>query len=221
MPSIRGYKKGIDSQALKEFVDKYTAHMATIAAKAGKQVMENIRSAAVRTWYHSTAEVAMNESTVYESDSPKQAKNKIEITIRSYIDINKFEEMKRSASDRNWFASPYESVKRWRERHEKDGWRYYGRESVHMYEENLNRLGTYQPSRPAISMPYSIGEYLFNLPWEEGIVGLPEEERYTDTGWVNPSKNAQRDSLKSYVNERFKKEWSKQVNEEFAKISQK
>ena len=91
MPSIRGYKKGIDNEALKQAVDKYTAHIATIAAQAGREVMRELRRAAVKRWYNSTAHKHMNNATIVESDSPKQGDKKIEITIRSYVDIDKFE----------------------------------------------------------------------------------------------------------------------------------
>ena len=220
MPSIRGYKKGIDNQALKQAIDRYTAHIATVAANAGKAAMKEIRTKAVESWYHSTASTHMNSSTKVESDPPKQGDKKIEITIRSYIDINMFEASKQSASERNMFSSPYESVKRWRERHEKNGWRYYGREQVHMDKDNLNRLGTYQPSREALSMPYSIGEFLFRLPWEEGIVGLPPHERFTGTGWDNPAKNITREkSLREYVEDILVKKWARTVNKKMKEIN--
>lgn len=218
MPTIRGYKKGIDDAALKKMIDNYTARIVTIAAKAGKEAMKELRESAVKNWYSSTAQYAMHKATHYESDSPKQSKGKIEITIRSYVDIDEFENHKRIASSNNKYRSPYENVRRWRERHEKDGWRYYGKEQVHMNRDNLNKLGTYQPSRAALNMPYSIGEYLFRLPWEEGIVGLPPHERYTDTGWVNPKPNKDRDSLREYVNDYINKKWKKTVQEKFNKL---
>lgn len=222
MPSIRGYKKGINDKALRDVVDKYTAHVATVAAQAGKSAMYDLRRQAVENWYSSTGSNHMNKALKVESDKPKQGNRKIEITIRSYIDIDVFEESKRGASERNKYSSPYESVRRWRERHEKDGWRYYGKEQVRMDENDLNKLGIHQPSRPAINMPYSIGEYLFRLPWEEGIVGLPPKERFTDTGWVNPAKkrkNTRRSTLEGYVNKYMKKRWPTTVKDEFAKLS--
>lgn len=220
MPSIRGYKKGINDQALKKAVDRYTAHIATIAAKAGKEAMIELRTSAVKNWYHSTASEHMNKSTKVESDTPRQGDKKIEITIRSYIDIDEYEASKSSASERNKFSSPYDSVKRWRERHEKDGWRYYGKEQVHMDKDNLNKLGVNQPSRAAIQMPYSVGEYLFRLPWEEGIIGLPPHERFTGTGWENPAKNIDRDnSLYEYVKKYFEKKWAKTVSKKFSELS--
>lgn len=205
MPSIRGYKRGIDSQALKQAVDKYTAHVATIAAKAGREAMRELRISAVERWYNSTANVHMNSATIVESDSPKQGDKKIEITIRSYVDIDKFEESKRGASSRNLFSSPYESVKSWRERHEVDGWQYYGRGERH----------------PAIDMPYSIGEYLFKLPWEEGIFALPPHERHTGTGWVNPAKNVYKKdgSLEIYLKKDLQKKWARTVSRKFSELN--
>lgn len=221
MPSIRGYKKGINNQALKDFVDKYTAHIATIAKNAGIEAMKELRTSAVKRWYNSTAHNAMNGATIYEADLPKQGNRKIEITIRSYIDINKFESLKKSASDRNQFSSPYDSLKRWRYRHEignrgSDGkrggsgyWTYYDRNPS---DEN--------PLRKVISMPYSIGEYLFNLPWEEGIIGLPPYERHTGTGWVNPAGNTMREiSLKEYLDKDLEKKWAKTVRKKFAELN--
>ena len=220
MPTIRGYKKGIDDKALKKVIDNYTAHLTTIAANAGKEAMKELRTSAVKNWYNSTASSAMNMATHYESDSPKQSKGKIEITIRSYVNIDEFENYKREASMNNKHRSPYENLQRWRKRHEEgnrgsDGkrgstgyWTYYDREPS---ETN--------PLRAVIDMPYTIGEYLFRLPWEEGIVGLPPHERHTGTGWVNPKPNKSRDPLGTYVKDYINdKKWKKTVQKHFDKM---
>lgn len=222
MPSIRGYKKGIDNNELKKVIDRYTAHITTIATQAGKEAMHDLRKAAVKRWYNSTAHQHMNNATVVESDSPKQRDKKIEIIIRSYVDVNLFEVSKASASDRNLFSSPYDSLVRWRKRHEignrgSDGtkggtgyWTYYDRNP-----SNEN------PLRTVIDMPYSIGEYLFKLPWEEGILGLPPKARHTGTGWENPAKNIynKHGSLESYLKKDLEKKWAKTVRNKFAKLN--
>lgn len=220
MPTIRGYKKGIDNRALKKAIDNYTAHIATLAAQAGKKAMKELRESAVKKWYNSTAQYAMHCSTHYESDSPKQLEGKIEITIRSYVNLDEFENYKRKASENNKHRSPYEDLQRWRERHEignrgSDGkrggtgyWTYYDREP----SEN-------NPLRTVLNMPYTIGEYLFKLPWEEGIVGLPPKERHTGTGWVNPKPNKDREPLEGYVKEYMNdRKWKKTVQEHFNKL---
>ena len=90
-----------------------------------------------------------------------------------------------------------------------------------MNNDNLNKLGTYQPSRPAINMPYSIGEYLFRLQWNEGLIGLPPQERYTDTGWVNPAKNVynKNGSLEAYLKKDLANKWEKTVYKKFAELN--
>lgn len=222
MPTIRGSKKGIDDKALKKVIDNYTAHIATIAARAGREAMKELRESAVKKWYNSTAQYAMHNSTYYESDPPKQSKGKIEITIRSYVNIDEFEDHKRIASKNNKMRSPYENLLRWRERHEKgnrgsDGkrsgtgyWTYYDREP-----SETTKL------RTVLEMPYTIGEYLFNLPWEEGIVGLPPKERKTGTGWVNPKPTNPKEPLKDFLNGeqgQIKKKWNKAVQKKFNEL---
>ena len=220
MATVRGYKKGIDNKELKEFIDKYTTHLVTLAARAGRESMKELREAIVKRWYNSTASRHMDYATVYESENKKTG-NTIEITITSYIDPNKFEESKEAASSRNLFSSSYESLKKWRKRHEignrgSDGkkggtgyWTYYDRNPS---EEN--------PLRQAIPMPYSIGEYLFKLPWEEGIFGLPPEARNTGSSWKNPAKNTtnKKGALEPYLNKALKKEWKKTVQKKFDEI---
>lgn len=213
MPSIRGYKKGIDDKSLRDVIDKYTAHITTVAAKAGKKAMYKLRTSAVKRWYNSTAALAMNDATIYESDMPKQKNKQIEITIRSYVDIDLFEEYKKSASERNSMSSPYENLSRWRKRHEKDGWRYLGVKQPQMDDD------IYKKSFPAIKMPYSIGEYLFKLPWEEGIIGLPPNARNTGTGWKNPKPIIKELSLESYLKKDLNKKWAKEVRKEFAELN--
>lgn len=215
---IRGYTKGINDKELKKAIDNYTARIVTIAAQAGKKAMQELRESAVKKWYKdSTAQYAMHKSTCYESDTPKQSNNKIEITIRSYINTEEFENQKRIASENNQYKHPYSNVKKWRERHEfgnrgSDGkkggtgyWTYYDREPS---EKTL--------LRETLKMPYSIGEYLFNLPWEEGIIGLPPKERHTGTGWENP-KPIQREPLKN-IEEGMKKKWGKTVQKHFDEL---
>lgn len=221
MSSIRGYKAGINNPELKRLIDRYTEHFVRVAITAGKESMKELRESIVQQWYNSTAARHMKYATKYEADTPKKTGSIIEITIKSYVDSDLFEESKANASTRNWFASPYESVKRWRERHEignrgSDGkrggtghWTYYDRNPS---EKN--------PLRNVISMPYTIGEYLFNLPWEEGIFGLPPEARHTDTGWKNPAKNTKnkKGALEPYLNKEIKKKWNKTVQSKFDEI---
>ena len=221
MPSIRGYKKGINDKELKKAIDRYTSHIATIAAKAGREAMRELRRSAVKKWYNgSTASGHMNNATIVESDSPKQKKGKIEITIRSYVDIAKFEASKKNASENNKFSSPYENVVKWRERHEignrgSDGrrggtgyWTYYDREP-----SNKN------PLREVMNMKYSIGEYLFKLPWDDGTIGLPPNARDTGTGWVNPKPIVRDPSLEEYVKKYLKDKWEETVSEKFAEFN--
>ena len=219
--SIKGYTKGINNAALKQFINNYTARLTTVAAEAGKQAMRELRRSAVKNWYNSTAQEAMNKATYYESDPPKPSGDKIEITIRSYVNTEEFENYKRAASNSNKYKSPYENVRKWRERHEfgnrgSDGkrtnigagyWTYYDREPSE--ETSL---------RTVLEMPYTIGEYLFILPWKEGIVGLPPKARHTDTGWDNPKSNKSREPLESYANKYIKKRWDKTVQEYFDKL---
>lgn len=198
MATYRGSTKGIDDAALKEAINKYCGHVANIAASAGKKLMEKVRSAAVRGWYKNSSGDAMNNSTIYESKI-KQYNGNYTITITSYIDINMFEAEKRSRSDRNYFKDSYSGLEKWRERHERDGWTYY------------NKRESYDnPTRSAIFMPYSIPEYLFVMPWEEGLRSLPLRERFTDTGWEwsNPPANAQGKPLRQHVTARLQKEWT-------------
>lgn len=221
MSSIRGYKKGIDNAELKKFIDKYTDHIAHAAAQAGKEAMKELRESVVKGWYNSTAARHMNFATKYEASDPKKVGNIINITVKSYVDSELFEQSKANSSLRNWFASPYESVKRWRERHEignrgSDGkrggtgyWTYYDR------NPSLKN-----PLRKVIDMPYSIGEYLFMLPWEEGIFGLPPEARHTGTRWKNPAKNTtnKKGALEPYLKSRMEKKWAKTVQKKFDEI---
>lgn len=221
MPTIRGYKKGIDNEALKKAIDNYTAHIATVAARAGREAMKELRESAVKNWYgDSTAQYAMHNSTHYESDSPKQSKDKIEITIRSYINIDEFENCKRIASVNNKYRSPYEDLQRWRERHEKGNRGSDGKRGGTGYWTYYDRNPSEKtPLRTVIDMPYTIGEYLFKLPWEEGIVGLPPKERHTGTGWVNPKPNKSRDPLSGYVKEYMDdKKWGKTVRKKFNEL---
>ena len=211
MPSIRGYSKGIDNKALKNAIDKYTAHIVTIAKQAGLEAMKEIRTAAVNSWYKRNSHNAMNSATVYEANKLKQYDNKVEITITSYVDIDKYEHYKREASENNLYSSPYESVKMWRERHEKNGWKYLGIKQPQMDDD------IYQKSFPAVDMKWSIGEYLFVLPWKEGIKGLPDKERHTGTKWINPAKRMKvKHNLETRVDNYFKKRWAKTVNKMFA-----
>ena len=64
-------------------------------------------------------------------------------------------------------------------------------------------------------MNYTIGEYLFKLPWEEGIIGLPPYARNTKTGWENPKPIVKEKSLEAFLKEDMKKKWDKQVRKEF------
>lgn len=224
MASIRGYKKGIKDPELRKFIDNYTARVITAATTAGKESMKELRESIVKKWYNSEESRAkhMKAATRYEAESPKKTGHIYEITITSYVDPVLYERSKESSSSRNWFSSPYESVKRWRERHEignrgSDGkrggtghWTYYDRNPS---EKN--------PLRDVMPMPYTIGEYLFNLPWEEGIFGLPPEARHTKTGWKNPAKNTvnQHGSLESYINKNLtERKWKQTVQKKFDEI---
>ena len=216
MPTIRGNTRGIDDAALKKIIDQYVDRIVRVVTTAGKEVMKELRIAAVKRWYNSTAANAMNNATKVESDSPKQNKDTITITIRSYVDVNEYEAQRIVSSERNLYSSPYNSVVRWRERHEignrdSEGnrggtgfWTYY--------DQNPSKSN---PLRKVMSMPYSIGEYLFKLPWEEGIFGLPPQARDTGTGWVNPKNSTKGSSLKEYVEEDIKNKAEKKVNEKF------
>lgn len=198
MATFRGNTKGIDDAALKEAINKYCGSIANKAANAGLKLMEKVRSAAVRGWYNNSSGDAMNNSTIYKSKIHQNNGN-YTITITSYVDINMFEAEKRSRSDRNYFKDSYSSLEQWRERHERDGWTYYNKRESH---DN--------PTRSAIFMPYSVPEYLFVMPWMEGLRSLPLRERYTDTGWEwsSPPANAQGKPLRDHVVKRLKDEWT-------------
>ena len=144
----------------------------------------------------------MNNATECKSKI-KQSGDKLIITVTSYVDVNKYDAEKRARSDRNYFKDSYTGLAKWRERHEKDGWTYY------------NKRESYDnPTRSAIFMPYSIPEYLFVMPWEEGLRSLPLRERFTDTGWVwsNPPANAEKESLRQYVTKRLQKDYKNITN---------
>ena len=106
-------------------------------------------------------------------------------------------------------SGTYGKVERWRERHERDGWTYYN-------------LGV--NPQPAIKMECTISEYLFNLPWNEGIRALPPYERHTGTGWENPfaekkSVGKGKGILETYLNNQFKRgKWGQTVQDEFDKL---
>jgi hypothetical protein len=192
MASYRGYTKGINDAALKKFIDNYTARMVSIAKQAGLAAMKELREAAVDKWYNGKNSKSMKRSTKYEIASVKQSNHKIDIVVRSYVDPSKFRDDREDSS--------HSKVVKWRERHEVDGWRY---------------CGVGEP-REAIDMPYSVGEYLFRLPWEEGIIGLPPHERYTGTGWVNPNGDTtQETTLQHDVEKHLSKHWDETVKTKF------
>lgn len=208
MATYRGNTKGINDSALKEAINKYCGQVAVSAASAGKQLMEQVRSAAVRGWYQSTSADAMNMATTYTSKI-KQKNGNYTITITSSVDEDAFEQEKEARSTRDYYKDTFQSLVDWRRRHEignrgSDGkiggtgyWTYYNREPSQS-----------NPLRATIPMPYSIGEYLFRLPWERGIKGLPPYEEQTGTGWRNPKPLSGKGILKKYVSKRLKAEWT-------------
>ena len=212
MSTIRGYTKGINNKDLKDLIDSYASKMVTVAKRAGLEAMEEIRKNAVNTWYKSTARHAMNTSTKYKVESVSQKGTEIKIVFRSYVDMSEFEALKSEASSRNLYSSPYSSIVEWRKRHEKDGWQYKGVKQPQMDDD------IHSKSFPAVNMPYSIGEYMFRLPWEKGILGLPPYEKHTGTKWINPDPSKKRKQLKGYVEGRFKKEWEKKFTEKYNKM---
>ena len=201
MPTIRGYTKGINNKELKRFINNYMARITTIAKNAGLEAMKELRESVVTKWYGGTpSSKAMNASTIYESKPSdiKQKKGKIEITVRSYIDSGIYESAIASFSPRK-----YTSVSRWKEKHEKP-WQFYGKGEV------------YTP----LKMDFTVGEFLFNLPWEEGMIGLPPKERYTGTKWVNPAKKIYNGNgnLDDYLNNQMREKWNSAVKKKFKNL---
>ena len=212
MATIRGIHKGINDKALKEAIDNFCKETIHKAAVAGERLMREKRSSAVRTWYHSTSAIAMNDATHYVRSKVEQKGSEFVVTITSYVDENEFEEKKQERSERDQLRNTYSKLVSWRYRHEKGNRGSDGRRKknggywTYMDREPSTKSDEYR-LREVIAMPYTIGEYMFNLPWEEGIIGLPPEARKTDTGWKNP-KSSQKDPLNKYVKEQLKKEWT-------------
>ena len=208
MSTIRGNKKGIKDKALRELIDRYTSRMAAAAAQAGKEVLKELRESAVLKWYSSDDSFtgnAMNKATKYKSTILSSKGDEINILISSDIDFSKFDSVMSG-------SNKYHSIHEWRKRHEKDGWRYYGRGA----------------KRKKIDMPLSVSEYIYNLPWEEGLTALPPHERKTGTGWKNPASEENiynsLGNLEVYLKNKdgeIAKKWGKAVQKRFNEIMNK
>ena len=210
MATIRGVHKGINDKALKNAIDNFCKETIHKAAVAGERLMREKRSSAVRTWYNSSSARAMNESTHYVRSKVKQNSDEFVITITSYVDEHEFEAIKKATSERDYYRNTYSNLAAWRYRHEIGNRGSDGRRGGTGYWTYMDREPSENnPLRTPIDMPYSIGEYMFNLPWEKGITGLPPYAKATGTGWRNTkTTRGKKGNLRSYVKKQLKKVWT-------------
>ena len=183
-----------NKEEARKAIDSIIGQQVTKFKNAGIEAMKEIRFGAVNSWYGSGALNTMNASTICECESVKQTKEKVTITITSYVDPQKYDEIKRRNSEGEY------SIYDWREKHEKAGWSW----------------GNVSNGSP-IPMGMSVSEYLIYIQWYLGIRGLPAHETSTGTGWINPTPHIEKISMSECVASALRSKWEETVYKKIKK----
>lgn len=156
---------------------------------AGIKVMKEIRVTAMREWYGRVGGKSglMEQATQYKHYAKTNPETKAKrIYIVSYIDINMLEGM-----------NAFPKARSWMEAHSRPDWTYRGKKAI-------------PPRAPIARTHDTSSEYVMDLQWNKGILGLPQRETMTGTGWSNSNfKNSKPPVLRA--TDDLKNEWADRV----------
>lgn len=189
--SIHGLK--MNNAAMQRAVDRITYQVAMEAKDMGLEAMRELTTTGITEWYKKmgSRSKTLIRSMDYKVSNITQDSNFVYIDITAYLDMEKYAYF-------NSHTNIRKNVYKWREKHEENGWRYYG-------------VGEPQP---AIQMPMSVPEYMADLQWNQGILGLPEKGKYTS--WVNPNFK-QDESLYNYTSKYIADKWRSTIRQKVEK----
>lgn len=189
--SIHGLK--MNNAAMQRAVDRITYQVAMKAKDMGLEAMRELTTTGITEWYKKmgSRSKTLIRSMDYKVSNITQDSNFVYIDITAYLDMEKYAYF-------NSHTNIRKNVYKWREKHEENGWRYYG-------------VGEPQP---AIPMPMSVPEYMADLQWNQGILGLPEKGKYTS--WVNPNFK-QDESLYNYTSKYIADKWRSTIRQKVEK----
>lgn len=162
--AIRGFNDKSLEKELRQILDRQMDSYVQRFITAGNKLMKQSYIDGIGEWY---SQSGLPRSTfnhikkhVHSYKTMTRSTNKVTLMFHGYLDGDGVES-----------EGLFPSVRKWARDHS-EPWHYM---------KNPNN-----PERSPLSMSITPSEYVINLQWQYGVIGLPNKARNTGTGWINP-----------------------------------